>query len=134
MLPALPTTLRLPRNRLTFRLAHRFGHPLGESGLDDLWGMDPGAIIGLEFRHGLVRVGQIGFSRTSDRTTALFARYDVARQGCRLPMGIAALGSVEGTDHTVDLTPSDVGQVAGGTRVSKTSSSDAGHVHTVTFN
>ena len=37
-------------------------------------------------------------------------------------------------DHTVDLTTTEVGQVAGGTRVTKTSSSDAGHVHTVTFN
>jgi hypothetical protein len=37
-------------------------------------------------------------------------------------------------DHTVDLTQAEVGQIAGSTRVSKTSSSDAGHVHTVTFN
>ena len=37
-------------------------------------------------------------------------------------------------DHTVDLAQAEVGQVAAGTRVTKTSSSDAGHVHTVTFN
>jgi len=37
-------------------------------------------------------------------------------------------------NHTVDLSQAEVGQIAANARVSKTSSSDAGHVHTVTFN
>ena len=36
--------------------------------------------------------------------------------------------------HLVDLTAADVGLVADGQRVSKTSSTDDGHSHTVTFN
>ena len=41
--------------------------------------------------------------------------------------------------HTVDLTDTEVGQIAGGTRVSKTSSNTSAsgfgsHMHTVTFN
>lgn len=36
--------------------------------------------------------------------------------------------------HTVDLTDVEVGQIAGGMRVQKTSSNDDGHAHTVTFN
>ena len=37
-------------------------------------------------------------------------------------------------DHTVALSQAEVGQIAANARVSKTSSSDAGHNHTVTFN
>jgi len=37
-------------------------------------------------------------------------------------------------DHTVALSQAEVGQIAANTRVSKSSSSDAGHSHTVTFN
>jgi hypothetical protein len=36
--------------------------------------------------------------------------------------------------HTVALSGGEVAQIAARTRVSKVSSSDAGHVHTVTFN
>jgi len=36
--------------------------------------------------------------------------------------------------HTVNLTDTEVGQIAGGTRVQKASSNDDGHAHTVTFN
>jgi len=37
-------------------------------------------------------------------------------------------------DHTVELSSSEVTQVAGGGRVTKSSSTDASHNHTVTFN
>ena len=36
--------------------------------------------------------------------------------------------------HTVNLTDAEVGQIAGGTRVIKTSSNNDAHAHTVTFN
>ena len=101
-LSALPTTLRVPRNRLTFRLTHRFNQPLDESGIGDLWGMDSGAVIGFEFRYGVVPGGQVGFYRTSDRTIQLFSQYDVFKQGAKMPVGIAAFGSVEGTDNFTD--------------------------------
>jgi len=111
MLSALPTTLRLPRNRLAFRLTHRFNQPLDESGPDDLWGMDSGAIIGLEFRYGLIPGGQVGFYRTSDRTIELFSQYDVAKQSDNMPVGIAAFGSVEGTDNFTDEYSPAIGAV-----------------------
>ena len=37
-------------------------------------------------------------------------------------------------NHTVGLSAAEVGQVAGGTRVSKESSNDSSHTHMVTFN
>jgi hypothetical protein len=93
---ALPTTLRLPRHRMSFRLTHRFNEPLNQSGLGDLFGMDSGAQMGFEFRYGLVRGAQVGVYRTSDQTIQLFTQYDVRQQGKGVPIGIAAYASVEG--------------------------------------
>ena len=39
-----------------------------------------------------------------------------------------------GHTHRVQLTAAEVGQIAGNTRVTKTSSTDGGHSHDVTFN
>jgi hypothetical protein len=111
MLSALPTTLRVPRNRLTFRLTHRFNQPLEDSGIDDLWGMDSGALIGFEFRYGLIPGGQVGFYRTSDSTIQLFSQYDVFKQSARMPVGVAAFGSVEGTDNFTDKYSPVIGAV-----------------------
>ena len=36
--------------------------------------------------------------------------------------------------HTVELTPTDLDQIAAGARITKTSSTDQSHAHTVTFN
>ena len=110
-LSALPTTLRLPRNRMAFRLTHRFNEPLDEAGLADMFGMDSGALIGLEFRYGLLPGGQVGFYRTSDRTIEFFTQYDVARQRGRMPVGIAAYASVEGTDNFSDKYSPGLGAV-----------------------
>jgi len=111
MLSALPTTLRLPRNRMAFRLTHRFNQPLDESGIDDLWGMDSGAIIGFEFRFGVIPGGQIGFYRTSDRTIELFSQYDVFKQAGSMPVGLAAFGGVEGTDNFTDTYSPTIGAI-----------------------
>jgi hypothetical protein len=111
MLSALPTTLRVPRNRLTFRLTHRFNQPLEDSGAGDLWGMDSGALIGLEFRYGLMPGLQLGFYRTSDSTIQLFSQYDVARQRRGMPVGIAVFGSVEGTENFTDTYSPAIGAI-----------------------
>jgi len=111
MLSALPTTLRVPRNRLTFRLTHRFNQPLEDSGIDDLWGMDSGAVIGFEFRYGVIPGGQVGFYRTSDRTIQLFSQYDLFTQSGKMPIGIAAYGSIEGTNNFSDKYSPSIGAV-----------------------
>ena len=65
---ALPTTLRVPRHKSAFRVTHRFGRPLGAGDfgdlLEDLFGLDNGAVIGLEYRFGLFRGAQVGIHRT----------------------------------------------------------------------
>src|SRR5687767_15639890 len=81
---ALPTTLRLPRFKSAFRVTHRFGRPLGDGDFGDLagdlFGLDSGAQIGLEYRFGLIRGGQIGIHRTSNKTIELFAQYNVLQE------------------------------------------------------
>ena len=83
----LPTTLRLPRFKSAFRVTHRFGRPLGVGDFGDLagdlFGLDSGAQIGLEYRFGLMRGLQAGIHRTSNKTIEFFGQYNVLQQGGR---------------------------------------------------
>ena len=102
----LPTTLRLPRYKSAFRVTHRFARPLGSGDfsdlLDDLFGLDSGAQIGLEYRFGLMRGLQVGINRTSDRTIQFFSEYSLLQQGQGGPFGLAAFASIEGTNNFHD--------------------------------
>jgi Membrane bound beta barrel domain (DUF5777) len=99
----LPTSLRLPRHKSAFRVTHRFARPLGAgdfgSLLEDFFGFDSGAQIGLEYRFGLFRGFQTGIHRTSDRTIEFFAQHDLMPQNEERPFGLAIVGSIDGTDN-----------------------------------
>ena len=99
----LPTTLRVPRFRSAFRVTHRFSRTLGQGTFGDLagdlFGIDAGALIGLEYRFGLMRGLQVGILRTSDRTIDLFAHGSVLRRG---PYAFDVQVSVDGTDNFTD--------------------------------
>jgi hypothetical protein len=102
---SLPSTLRLPHFGSAVRVTHRFALPLSGAFGDlasNLFGLDSGAQIGLEYRFGIVPNGQIGIHRTSDRTIELFGQYGLTRQ-TRQPLEIAALVSVEGTNNFRDV-------------------------------
>jgi Membrane bound beta barrel domain (DUF5777) len=105
-LAALPTTLRVPRYKSGFRVTHRFGRPLGDGDfgdlLSDLFGLDGGALIGLEYRFGLFRGGQVGIHRTSDKTIQFFGQYDVKPQRNGFPIGLAVMATAEGTNNFKD--------------------------------
>ena len=111
----LPTTLRLPRHRSAFRVTHRFGRPLGASDFGDLagdlFGLDSGAVIGLEYRFGIVRGAQIGFHRTSGKTIEFFGEYNVLQQGATKPIGLSVVASVDGTNNFRDRYSPAVGVV-----------------------
>jgi hypothetical protein len=100
---ALPTTLRMPRHKLAFRVTHRFGRPLGSGDFGDLvsdfFGFDSGAQIGLELRYGLARGTQIGVHRTSERTTEIFGQHNFLseRNGSRI--GLDAFATLEGANN-----------------------------------
>ena len=103
----LPTTLRLPRMKSAFRVTHRFTRSLGEGDFgdvaDDLFGLDNGAIIGLEYRFGLMSGLQAGLLRTSgDKTIEFFGQYNVLNQRSGDPMGLGVLVSVEGMNNFRD--------------------------------
>lgn len=99
----LPTALRLPKFGSAFRVTHRFRRALNDGDFGDLsadlFGIDSGAQIGLEYRFGIVPNGQIGVHRTSDRTTEFFAEYGVMRQGPRRPFEIMALATIEAPEN-----------------------------------
>ena len=103
---ALPTSLRLPKFKSAFRVTHRFTRPLGQGDFGDLaadlFSIDSGAQIGLEYRFGIVPNGEIGIHRTSDRTIEFFGQYGVLRQGQRFPVDVAVLASMDGTNNFQD--------------------------------
>jgi hypothetical protein len=105
-LVGLPTSLRLPTFKSAFRVTHRFTRPLNDGDFgdlaSDLFGVDSGAQIGLEYRFGIIPNGQIGINRTSNRTIELFAQYDLLRQGKGLPVEVSALATIEGTNNFRD--------------------------------
>jgi Membrane bound beta barrel domain (DUF5777) len=107
----LPTALRLPRFGSSFRVTHRFTRPLNDDFsdvLDDFFGIDGGAQIGLEYRFGIIRNGQIGIHRTSNRTIEFFAQYAALRQGGNAPLDVSFLGTIEGTNNFHDDTAAGI--------------------------
>ena len=104
-LATLATNLRVPRHKFVFRMSHRFARPLGQGDFSDLvsdfFGFDSGALIGLELRYGLVKGGQVGIYRTSDRTIQFFGQYELTSQAS-FPVGISALATAEGTNNFSD--------------------------------
>ena len=114
-LVALPTTLRVPRHRSAFRVTHRFSRPLGQgdfgSLVEDLFGLDSGAQIGLEYRYGLMRRTQVGFHRTSTRTIEFFAQREVTAQSAGFPLTIDALAAIDGTNNFRDSYTPAIGAV-----------------------
>ena len=99
----LPTTLRLPKFKSAFRVTHRFSRPLGQGDIgdlvDDFFGLDGGALIGLEYRFGVWRGVQAGIYRTSNRTIQFFGQYGVLRQSDTRPIGLDVVATVEGEDN-----------------------------------
>jgi hypothetical protein len=103
----LPTTLRLPRMKSAFRVTHRFIRPLGEDDFgalaEDLFGLDNGAIIGLDYRFGLMSGLQAGILRTSgDRSIEFFGQYNLLNQRSGAVVGVGVLASVDGTNNFRD--------------------------------
>ncbi|HEX8027520.1 MAG TPA: DUF5777 family beta-barrel protein [Vicinamibacterales bacterium] len=101
----IPTTLRLPRHKMAFRLTHRFARSLGQGDTSDLFenffGFDSGAQMGIGLSYGLVRGGQISVYRTSDRTIQFAGQYELLNQQ-RAPLGATIVVNVDGTDNFSD--------------------------------
>jgi len=97
----LPTTQSLSRHQSYFRITHRFTRDLrrGDFGslAEDLFSLDNGAAIGLEYRFGITNNLQAGVYRTAiDKTIQFFGRYDAWRQSPSMPVAVSFTGSLEG--------------------------------------
>jgi hypothetical protein len=103
---SMPTALRLPRYKSAFRITHRFGRPLGSGDFGDLvqdfFGIDSGAQIGLEYRFGIWRGAQLGINRTNDRTIELFAQYDLMQERDGRFVNLAVIATMDGTNNLRD--------------------------------
>jgi hypothetical protein len=112
----LPTGLAVPRMKSAFRVTHRFARALGRgdfgSLVEDFFGFDGGAQIGLEYRFGIARGAQIGVYRTSERTIQFFGQYQVRRGSDDDPLGVSVLASVEGTNNFRDEYSPSLGLVS----------------------
>jgi hypothetical protein len=101
----LPTSMRLPRRSLNFRLTHRFLANLRQgsftSHLENLFGLDNGAIIAFELRYAPVRKLQVVVFRNNlEKTIQFLGQYDAIRQGERaFPVSLSGIVSVEGTNN-----------------------------------
>jgi hypothetical protein len=96
--------MRVPLHRSAFRVTHRFTRALGQGTfgdlVDDAFGLDGGALIGLEYRFGLLPGLQVGVHRTSlDKTIELFTQYGLVRQAASRPVDLSVWVSVEGIDN-----------------------------------
>jgi hypothetical protein len=105
-LATLNTNLRLPKRKWNFRLTHRFTTPLGQGDFGDLagrlFGLDGGALVGLDLKYGLFSGFDIGIYRTSlDRTIQLQGRYNLIRDS-NGPVGLSVVANVDGTDNFSD--------------------------------
>jgi hypothetical protein len=102
----LPTALRVPRFKSAFRVTHRFGRPLGQGDFGDLaadlFGLDSGAQIGLEYRFGIMSGTQVGIHRTSDRTIQFFAQRDLMQERDGRPVSLSFLAAIDGTNNFRD--------------------------------
>src|SRR5689334_16425889 len=99
-----PTTLSLKRHRSYFRITHRFARDLRRGSVgqlaEDLFSLDNGAIIGLEYRFGITDRLQAGVHRSIlGKTIDVSGRWDALRQQDDRPFGLSATGSIEGQNN-----------------------------------
>jgi hypothetical protein len=100
----LPTTLRLPRFKSNFDLTHRFNGNLRHGSFTDqlttLFGIDDGALIGLEYRFAIARHLELAAYRTTiAQTIEIYGKYDVIHQHDGVPFSASPIVSIEGTNN-----------------------------------
>ena len=100
----LPTTLPLPAHGMNFHLTHRFNEDLRNDSIgtqfSNVFGLDNGANIGLEFRYGVMKHLEAIVQRTSlGKTFQFSAKYDGWHQTATMPFGVSLIASVEGENN-----------------------------------
>lgn len=101
---SLPTTLRLPTHKSSFTLTHRFNGNLRAQSftenLSNLFGLDQGAAIGLEYRFAVLRnVQAVVYRCNISKTFEFSGKYDALHQHAGMPVSLSAVVSVEGLNN-----------------------------------
>jgi hypothetical protein len=123
-LAALPTTLRIPSGKFTFRIAHRFSRPIAGTCPDEgpkpdgcggvgafvenFFGFDSSAKVGFELRYGLMPGTQLSVHRSNDRAIQLAGQHRLVTSS-RGELDL--LGAIEGQDNFRDDHSITVGAV-----------------------
>jgi hypothetical protein len=100
----LPTTLPLPVHGGDFHLTHRFGENLRADSFgtqaSNLFGLDEGATVQLEYRYGVMKHLEAIATRTSlDRDIQFSTKYDALQQNPSRPVGLSGLLGVDGGNN-----------------------------------
>ena len=116
----LPSNLRLPRHKGNFTISHRFNGNLRDGSfkdqLEELFGLDRGANIGIEYRYAVLKHVQAVFLRTNiDRTIQFSGRFDPIRQSDSMPLSISPVIAAEGSNNFRLNRQQSVGVVLGRT-------------------
>ena len=102
-LGALPTTLRLPKNKMAFRITHRFTYKINDGSVadffDNFMGFDSSATIGFELRYGLAPGTQLSVHRTNSQNIQFMAQHQLRAQRDNGNFSLDLLGAVEGQDN-----------------------------------
>lgn len=98
------TTMPLKRHKSYFKITHRFARDLRRGSFgqlaEDLFSLDNGALIGLEYRFALTSSLQAGIHRAIlGKTIETFAKWDLRRQSDGGPFGLSVGASIEGQNN-----------------------------------
>src|SRR5262249_49322075 len=83
---------------------HRFGGNLRRGDFGDqasnLFGLDEGAVIGLEYRFAVARHVEAAVYRSAlSKTIQFYGKYDAVHQGGATPVSVSGLVSIEGANN-----------------------------------
>ncbi len=102
-LGALPTTLRLPKHKMAFRITHRFTYKINGQSVSEFFsnglGFDSSATIGFELRYGLANGTQLAVHRTNSRNIQFLAQHQLQAQRDNDRFSADLLLGVEGQDN-----------------------------------
>lgn len=102
-LGALPTTLRLPKNKMAFRITHRFTYKINGQGVgeffDNFFGFDSSATTGFELRFGLAQGTQLMVHRTNSKNIQFMAQHQLQAQRANGKYSGDLFMAVEGQDN-----------------------------------
>ena len=102
-LGVLPTTLRMPQGKMTFRVTHRFTYAINDGSFgeffENFFGLDSSATTGFELRYGLIPGTQLTIHRTGSRNIQFLAQHQLIEQVRGGPVTLDLVGGIEGQNN-----------------------------------